>query len=245
MSSPHRGGESTTPAGPPAQDGSVRPRAGRSILLLPSLLALILLYPVVTHGPFASYFVLALNAVVLVSAVYAVAESRAQVRIAVALAAPQFAVSVAAGLFPAGSATHRWLSVTAAALLAVFYAYAIRRLLLGVLRARVVGAETLLQGLSIYLLLGLGWASIFSALEKVAPGSFRLATAQAGEGGLELIYFSFVTLTTLGYGDITPLTDRARSLVILETITGQLYLAVMVARLVTLYGQFRRPSQDR
>ncbi len=109
------------------------------MLLLPSLLALILLYPVVTRGPFAGYLVLALNAVVLISAVYAVAESRAQVRIAVALAAPQFAVSVAAGLFPADSATHRWLSVTAAALLAVFYAYAIRRLLLGVLAGMLTG----------------------------------------------------------------------------------------------------------
>ncbi len=227
------------PPGPQCEE------TGRARFLLPSLVALILFYPAASRFPFASYLILAMNAVVLVAAVYAVAETKTHVRIAVALAAPQLVLSVAAGVAPPESAAAKWLSVVAAGLLAVFYGYAIERLLRSVLRARTVSAEILFEGLSIYLLLGLAWASIFSALEQVAPGSFRFSVAQPGHGGLALIYFSFVTLTTLGYGDITPLTDRARSLVILETITGQLYLAVMVARLVTLYGQHRRPASGR
>ena len=85
------------------------------------------------------------------------------------------------------------------------------------------------------------WADVFSIIENVSPGSFADNSIEAdAASGPELMrdrsdrftYFSFVTLTTLGYGDITPLTRPAKNLVVLEAIFGQLYLAVLIARLV-------------
>ena len=89
-----------------------------------------------------------------------------------------------------------------------------------------------------YLLLGLGWALVFSTLEHVSPGSFGdpLGTGAQNHAVLagmpHLIYFSFTTLTTLGYGDVVPTSTLARSLSTLEAVLGQLYLALLVARLV-------------
>ena len=208
---------------------------GRSRFLLLALLALILLYPVVKVGPFATYLVLALNWMVLVAGICAVADTRRHVVIAAALAMAQAVVATIALLVTQGDPMHRSLVILESVLIAVFYAYAIKRILTHILRGRLVTGETLYGGLAVYLMLGLAWSAVFAALLLVSPGSFQFAVDPHMHGGLELIYFSFVTLTTLGYGDITPLTDRARSLVILETVTGQLYLAVMVARLVSLY----------
>ena len=84
-----------------------------------------------------------------------------------------------------------------------------------------------------YFLLGLVWSSIFSILEFLQPGSFDIPQSLHTES-LSFTYYSYVTLTTLGFGDITPLTAQARSLSILEAITGQMYLATLVARLVAI-----------
>jgi voltage-gated potassium channel len=106
------------------------------------------------------------------------------------------------------------------------------------LGARVVDREHLYAGLSAYLLAGLFFGVFYWVLERTWSGSF----AVSGEGAqshfselLTAIYYSFVTLTTLGYGDISPRSEVARGLSIMEAVAGQLYLAVMIARLVSLY----------
>ena len=82
-----------------------------------------------------------------------------------------------------------------------------------------------------YLLIGLMWANFFSVLEILQPGSFK--TSENANTELSYFtYYSYVTLTTLGFGDITPITSQARSLSVLEAIAGPIYLAVLVARLV-------------
>jgi len=94
--------------------------------------------------------------------------------------------------------------------------------------------------LSVYLLLGYFWSIVFTILETLQPGSFNLALGGAEAAGSraeifkQLLYYSYITLSTLGYGDITPLSAGARSLAALEALTGQIYLAVLVARLVGL-----------
>lgn len=88
-----------------------------------------------------------------------------------------------------------------------------------------------------YFLLGLFWAFVYVGIEKIDPGTFAFSEAldsEASERLTELLYFSFVTITTLGYGDITPVGDLARALVVLEAFIGQVYLVVLVARLVSL-----------
>ncbi len=82
-----------------------------------------------------------------------------------------------------------------------------------------------------YLLIGLMWSNFFSILEILQPGSFSVP-ADVGAESSHFTYYSYVTLTTLGFGDITPTTDQARSLSVLEAIAGPIYLAILVARLV-------------
>ena len=95
-----------------------------------------------------------------------------------------------------------------------------------------VDAEHLYAAISAYLLAGIFFALFYWVLEQIGPGAF----AAAGNfSRVSAIYFSFVTLATLGYGDIIPRSDVARGLAIVEGVGGQLFLAVLVARLVSLY----------
>ncbi len=91
---------------------------------------------------------------------------------------------------------------------------------------RVAGA------LCIYLLLGVLWAVLFAFVDLVEPTAFLYAGREVGDPIEHLLYYSFVTLTTLGYGDITPVHPVARTLAYLEAVIGQLYIAVLIAGLV-------------
>ncbi len=135
----------------------------------------------------------------------------------------------------------RWLHVelisTTAMLLsvglAVFAAVAAFRF---ALRGRRVEAERLGAALSTYLLAGHCFAMVYFQLEQWRPGSFSIIGTPTEPTQFDLqtaMYFSFVTLATLGYGDISPLTPTARGMATSEAILGQLYLAVLVARLVS------------
>ena len=103
-------------------------------------------------------------------------------------------------------------------------------------KATQVDTEHLYAALSAYLLAGIFFGLFYWVLEQINPGTFAIT----GEfSRMSAFYFSFVTLATLGYGDIVPRTDVARGLAILEGVGGQLFLAVMVARLVSLYARGR------
>ena len=118
----------------------------------------------------------------------------------------------------------------------VFFGWATVCLLRLVLQAGPVDNDRMLGAVAVYLMLALVAARLFCLVEVLAPGSY----AQGGEGlvATELVdalhYFSLVTLSTLGYGDVTPVTPLARNLACLEAVLGQLYLAILVARLVGL-----------
>jgi hypothetical protein len=95
---------------------------------------------------------------------------------------------------------------------------------------RIVGA------ICVYLLLGVIWALAYSVLELSAPGSFGGFEAWNDRGwDSEWLYFSFVTMTTLGYGDFLPLTATARAMAYMQAVFGQFYVAVLVAGLVGAY----------
>jgi Ion channel len=99
------------------------------------------------------------------------------------------------------------------------------------MRGTKVDAEHLFAALSAYLLAGLYFGLLYWALEQIHPGT--VAASNFSRTGA--IYYSFVTLSTIGYGDIVPRTDVARGLAIVEGVGGQLFLAVLVARLLSLY----------
>ena len=109
-----------------------------------------------------------------------------------------------------------------------------------ILRHTVVNVETLLGAISAYALIGIAFAAVYSAANLVAPPFF----AQPGpHDGVSFLYFSFVTITTLGFGDLTPAQDAGRVLVSLEALIGQIFLVTLVARLVSQYGS-RRPEPE-
>lgn len=114
------------------------------------------------------------------------------------------------------------------------------------LRATLIDAEHIYAALSAYLLAGLFFGVVHWAIALAWPGSFGEAGAGGPPGKFTLstaIYFSFVTLATLGYGDVVPKTDVARGLAVLEAVGGQLYIAVTIAHLVG--ARLQTPGQGR
>jgi hypothetical protein len=104
-----------------------------------------------------------------------------------------------------------------------------------------IDKERIFASLSLYLLFGLIFALIFAVIEELLPGSFYFPKTLSPDTGTrplsQLFYFSYVTLATLGYGDIVPISGPAKGMAILEAVIGQMYLVVVVARLVSLYGR--------
>jgi hypothetical protein len=125
---------------------------------------------------------------------------------------------------------------------AAFLSYVISVMLVVIFTSRRVTADTVCASLCIYLLLGVVWAMGYSVIDILDPEAFRFTLTgpspviRMGSGAsTAVLYFSFATLTTLGYGDIVPISPMARMLAVLEAITGQLFLAVLVARLVGMH----------
>lgn len=119
----------------------------------------------------------------------------------------------------------------------LFYAavaWAIARALFG--QQRHVTSDTLCQAVSVYLLLGLVWAMGYSLLETAVPGSFVFDGIAANESSrfARFAGYSFATLTTVGYGNIAPASSRADAMSSLQALVGQIYIAVVIARLVAI-----------
>jgi len=124
------------------------------------------------------------------------------------------------------------------ALAAFFLSFTVVMILRAVLTVRVATWDTIVGAFAGYVLIGIIWTQLFCALELASPGSFALATSPSGlpasalDQQAVLEYFSFATLSTVGYGDVAPVSRIARSLACFEAICGQFYLAVLVAGLV-------------
>jgi len=121
----------------------------------------------------------------------------------------------------------------------VFLAFLIWQFLRFVLRAPQVNAEVLCAGVSVYLLLGLLWTFAYLLVAGVDPDAFSFNGGPAASHSLQganAFYFSFITLSTVGYGDILPVSPVARMLAAMEAITGTLFVAILIARLVALHS---------
>ena len=126
------------------------------------------------------------------------------------------------------------LAVAGSALL--LFAYTTIFVLRRVLQTEHVTGDTLCGAIAVYLMIGLTWSLVHVLAEHLHPGSYRIATTgMLHTPAKELLYFSYVTLATLGYGDVVPVTDGARSLAVLESLCGTIYMAILVARLIGLH----------
>ncbi|MBT4865227.1 MAG: two pore domain potassium channel family protein [Planctomycetaceae bacterium] len=221
----------------------------RFSILLTMLLALMVFSPCAllirtrTFPELAPLLVMLLFSAVLLSAVFALARQRWTMILAGSLTGGTIvvqAVNIALQL--------EWLAMLQNVLGSAMLVFALALLLRALFLQQRVTFENIAASLCGYLLLGVLWANIYSMLDHIEPASFVLPTSALMEiagrpADLEFgsertsvaLYFSYVTLTTLGYGDITPATTPARMFCSLEAIFGQLYLAVLVARLVGLH----------
>ena len=112
-----------------------------------------------------------------------------------------------------------------------------------VVRDKVVTAETILGAISVYLLLGFSFASLFATIGSLIPGPFFEGYPQASAN--DYLFFSYTTLTTVGYGDLVPVGTLGRTFAMVEALAGQIYLVIVVARLVSLWGQNFPPRPPR
>ncbi len=131
---------------------------------------------------------------------------------------------------------------------AVFFVFVAVLIITAVVRRHLASGYAVFGAFSGYLLLGLAWTMLYLGLEAVNPEAFviplRQGTTIPTTPLSELVYFSFVTMSTLGYGDILPQSPWARSLAWLESVTGQFYLAVVVAWLVSEVSRHRGLSES-
>jgi voltage-gated potassium channel len=127
----------------------------------------------------------------------------------------------------------------------IFFIYIVVSILSEIVKKNVITLDLIYGSICVYLLIGVAWAFVYATVEHIFPGSYNLPlnymqanpSLNVSEAQLSLfLYYSYVTLTTLGYGDITPVTPPAHSLAILEAIMGQFYIAILVARLVGIYA---------
>jgi len=149
------------------------------------------------------------------------------------------AIAVTAVLLKIGAMQvgHAGLSTTIHVLWTLIALFAVFRALRFVLRSSAITIEHLYAALSAYLLMGVFLGVLYWSLEEVLPGSLVVSGGAASQP-IKLaqgIYFSFITLATVGYGDMVPGNDMVRGLAVVEAIAGQFYLAVMIARLMSLY----------
>jgi hypothetical protein len=200
---------------------------GLTALLLFLFLTLLVAPPLLSSGIISPFLFDVLFSLVLLSGASVVSTRRWPAILALALAALTLAVRWMR-LGPHA----RSLDTIDPALTALSFLTLAGLVLFQVLRKGPITLYRVQGAIAAYMLLGLAWAGAYELVSQVAPGSFRLADGKAEP--MSLLYYSFVTLTTVGYGDVTPVLPAARSLAMAEALVGQLFPAVLIARLVSM-----------
>src|SRR6266496_1153423 len=202
-----------------------------TVELLIALALLFFFFPFVEEVKGGDLIVSILFSLVLFAAILAVADRKRVLLIALVLAVP--------------AVGGRWINhvrpdlVPPAVFLVgglVLIIFVVAHLLRFVLRAPSVTTEVLCASISAYLMLGLMWTMAYWLVDQLTPGAFAFNVGPRSMNGFNGFYFSFITLSTVGYGDITPVSRIARWLAAMEAMTGLLYVAILISRLVGLYS---------
>ena len=214
-------------------------RRSPSLLLLISLVVLLLVTPQAEGRAFSAYVVTLLFALVLFSALRATAGSGWHRVLATGLGVLWLCLSVWNT-----TAANRSAELGSQLVFMSFASFIITLLIRRIVSADRVDFEVVCASPSVYLLIAIIWAVSYNVIESLVPGSFATTKGDPQIDLAGFLYFSLTTITTLGYGDITPVSRGARSLATLEAVVGQLYVAIFVARLVGLYLTTSRRSDD-
>jgi Ion channel len=204
------------------------------LLLLLSLLLAILLTPVLNQDNWRRLVLVAVTFIPIVLSIVRLSQIKRWVWPSLLLALGNAVFVLAGNTFPSPTLTGiRWV------FLAAFFGLTATGLFSYLRNSRTVAQAELYTAVNIYLLLGLLWAAIYLAIDAFSQGSIQIS--HSADRQTELLYFSLITLSTVGYGDIVPLSGMARILTALEGVTGVLYIATTVAVLV---GRFRNESWE-
>lgn len=211
--------------------------------LLVALILLFLISPLVVELNHGDFIESALVTLVLVASVMAVGARRRTRLLAIFMVVPAMAARWTNHLRPD-------VIPDGATLLAslIFMLFVVVHMIDFILRAPRVNMEVLCAGIAGYLLLGLIWAYAFMIIGGQSPDAFIFSNTRDANPAMDqssASYFSFMTLTTTGYGDITPVSNMARMLAVMESVTGTFYVTVLIARLVAMYSrQTGRPDES-
>jgi hypothetical protein len=206
-----------------------------TVQLLGALVLFLVSAPFVEELEGGALILSVLFSLVLLAAVVAVANRKRTFAIALVLAVPAITARWLNHFQP--NLVHPSVFLVCSLLL---MAFVIGHLLHFILHAPVVTMEVLCASIAAYLMLGFVWTVAYWFVDQVTPGGAFSFNTQRGEhsmNGFTGFYFSFITLSTVGYGDITPVSRAARWLAAMEAMTGLLYVAVLIARLVSLYSR--------
>lgn len=201
--------------------------------LLAALGLLFVTAPFIQDMPNGDLVEAVLLTLVMVFAVLTVGGRRRSLIVAMVLVVPALAGKWLNHLHP--DLLHPAIYLTTTVL---FFGFVVTRLLAFIVRAPRVDANVLCAGVAGFLLLGLVWATAYLAVARLNPAAFNLPTVPGAPATLDTFgafYFSFITLCTVGYGDIAPVSKAARMLTMLEAITGLFYMAVLISRLVSMH----------
>ena len=216
-----------------------RTSAAAHLIFLVALGLTIVAFPFVEALPAGELFNSVLVTLVLMSGVVVIQARRGTLVLAVLL--------VICGLLAKWINYYRPESMSAIVYLVdgmLFLALVAVQFLRFILRAPRVTAQVLQAGISTYLVFGLLWGMAYIAVARLMPDAFLFSAPGQSMNGSNAIYYSFVTLTTMGYGDILPVSRAARMLAVSEATTGVLYMSVLIARLVGMYSTVT-PIQDK
>jgi hypothetical protein len=206
----------------------------RHLWLLISLLAIFVISPLVVPYYYGPTILNVIAAIVLLSATYAVSRRRSFFIFALSLSI----FSIGMTFWLAAAPTH-WLVIISHGSLVILITFFAAAILAYVLGSAKVTLDKIYGAVCAYLLLGYAWTFAYSLIEEMQPGSFTSSTSPMPHDlvgrVMQLRYFSFVTLATVGYGDIVPHTPAARTMALLEAMLGQFYLVALVGRLVGLH----------
>jgi voltage-gated potassium channel Kch len=209
---------------------SVAKNDRRSLFLMLSLLLLILLTPFLEDHRIGEIFLLVSLYLALITAILELHGKETLRWLAISVAIPVVLVELATLFRPSHS-----LLIVAYALLMAFFGFVSVGLFTYLGKPGAITSGRVYASVSLYLLLGMFWFALFNLTEAINPGSFALGGVTTRIPRSSFLYFSLVTLTTVGYGDIVPVTAVARVFAALEGVAGVLYIAITVARLVAAY----------
>ena len=203
---------------------------GRFLFLLISMVLMFALRPFLESFFRISYLIDIFFFIIFLSAVYAVSQKRSTFIIALVMALLLEILIWLSHLTDISS-----FRIIGNILTILFIGYTATIILSYLFTEDEITGDAIMGAICVYFLIGSAWAFIFFTLELLQPGSFQMPQGQGTTDLSHFSYYSYVTLTTLGYGDFTPISAQARSLALLEAIMGQLYIAILVARMVGIH----------